>query len=73
MINMYEIYEERVANGANALYKISTEKFEDRTDAVEKAIHICLNSNKKVKDIRLIEATDLEECVNLAIILNGVK
>ena len=70
---MYEIYEEIVLNGVNTLHKISTEKFENRTDAVEKAIHICLNSNKKVKDIKLIEATELEECVNLAIILNGVK
>lgn len=70
---MYEIYEEIGLNGVNTLHKISTEKFEDRTDAVERAIHICLNSDRKVKDIKLIEATELEECVNLAIILNGVK
>lgn len=69
---MYEIYE-KVANRVDTLHKISTEKFENRTDAVEKAIHICLNSDRKVEDIKLIEVTDLEECVNLAIVLNGVK
>lgn len=71
MINMYEIYE--IVDRVDTLHKIPTEKFENRTDAIKEAIRICLNSDNEVEDIRIVRVAKLEECIDLAAILNGVK
>lgn len=72
IIDMYEVYE-KVANRVDTLHKISTEKFDDKTDAVKEAIRICLNSDNRIKSIKIVEVSELEECIDLAAILNGVK
>lgn len=72
MINMYEIYE-KTTNRVDVLQKISNEKFENKIDAIKEAIRICLNSDNGVKSIKIVEVAELEECIDLAAILNGVK